>query len=216
MRRVLLGLVCGAAAAMGAASAATITFNDVSGAGNPVISALSNGGFMFASEHFHAIAAGQTAFADNGTTFLADDIGEADNNIVMTQIGGAPFTLNSFDIAELFVRHQPTRPNASAVEVIGTLMGGGTVTQVFSFDLSNDGPSGVADFQTFFLASTFTNLVSVTFRGLLGAGGGAIGLDNIVVNERAIPLPAAGWLMLAGLGAAAALRRRKARAEQAS
>jgi hypothetical protein len=195
---------------MGAASAATITFNEVSGAGNPIITSLMSGGFMFASEHFHTIAAGQGAFSDNGTTFIADDIGGPEDNIVMTAIGGVPFTLNSFDVAELFVRNQPERPNATAVEVIGALMGGGTVTQTFSFDLVTDGPGGVADFQTFFLASTFTNLVSVTFRGLFGLGGGAIGLDNIVVNERAIPLPAAGWLMLAGLGAAGVLGRRKA------
>jgi hypothetical protein len=174
------------------------------------MTSLMSGGFSFASDHFHTIAAGQRAFADNGTTFLADDIGGPDNNIVMTAMGGVPFTLNAFDVAELFVRNQAERPNATAVEVIGTLLGGGTVTQTFSFDLINDGPGGVADFQTFFLASTFTNLVSVTFRGLLGAGGGAIGLDNIVVNERAVPLPAAGWLMLAGLGAAGALSRRKA------
>ncbi len=198
---------------MGAASAATITFNEVSGVGNPIITSLTSGGFMFASEHFHTIAAGQRAFADNGTTFLADDIGASADNIVMTQIGGAPFTLNSFDVAELFVRNQPERPNATAVEVIGALMGGGTVTQVFSFDLVNDGPGGAADFQTFFLASTFTNLVSVTFRGLLGAGGGGIGLDNIVVNERVVPLPAAGWLMLAGLGAAGLMGRRKTAAK---
>ncbi len=125
----------------------------------------------------------------------------------MTMIGGGSFTLNSFDVAELFVRNQAERPNATAVEVIGTLTGGGTVTQTFSLDLFNDGTGAGVDFQTFLLSSVFGALSAAGAD--LGVNGAASGVMKAAARQASIGLLGAGavalaWGIFAALGLAAA------------
>lgn len=61
-------------------------------------------------------------------------------------------------------------------------------------------------------AGLFDDITSVSFSTTTTAkkGDAQARMDNVVVSvPSAVPLPAAGWLMLAGLGGIAALRRRK-------
>jgi hypothetical protein len=52
----------------------------------------------------------------------------------------------------------------------------------------------------------FSNVTELFFRT---AGNGSARVDDLMVETAAVPLPAAGWLMLLGLGGLAAARRRK-------
>lgn len=69
------------------------------------------------------------------------------------------------------------------------------------FDLS--GLNGPFDTLRLTDASPFSSSSEKDSRGRLG------GFDIDAVQVSAVPVPAAGWLLMSGLGAAAALRRRK-------
>lgn len=124
----------------------------------------------------------------NGTEVITcRDTRDGDCSIVMTSAGGGAFSLQSFDGADgLF------GVGGRTIEVIGTLVGGGTVTDVFTT---------VADaFTTYSLSSAFSNLASVEFHGF-GPGDDMIAFDNIHVTE--VPEPAGIALLalsLAGIG----------------
>lgn len=143
-------------------------------------------------------------YASNGTQYIGLD----SEIIEMTIIGVDMFSLVSVDAAEGFRiaanASSPFNPIgfASQLQIDGMLSGGGTVGTIIGFDGINDGSGGLADFQTFRLPGTFTNLTSVTFRGL-DANGNATGdaifsIDNLTgtVGPTAVPEPAT-WLLLA-------------------
>jgi hypothetical protein len=126
--------------------------------------------------------------------------------------GSQPFTLSGFDYAEL----QPTGSsvNATFLRVTGFLTGGGTLSRIVGLDGINDGPGGVADFQTVafdapFAASDFT---SVQIRGMANADRvGGFELDNVVLaGERGgVPEPTSWALMIVGFGGVGAILRRR-------
>ena len=116
----------------------------------------------------------------------------------LTQDNGNPFTLNSIDLANLFL--QPVRPGGDSVDFTGDVQGGGIVTQSFTLATSDA-------LQTFAFNASFTNLLSVSFTqdGLLNQ------FDNIVVNG-GTPVPEPGSVALlvgAGIGGMILKRRRK-------
>ena len=60
--------------------------------------------------------------------------------------------------------------------------------------------------QTIVLGMDFADITSMTFTNV---NRGGIRIDDIVVETTYIPLPAAGWLLIAGFGALGIARRRK-------
>lgn len=191
----------------GSAGAATITFNGVNGAGNPTVTLTQDGGFDFSSGHHHNATSGGSfgGVVSNGTTYLGEEDGALGQNITMSRTGGGTFTLNGFDVAELFNNAAAAAvggfPNAEIIQISGS---NGT-TVAFALD-------GANGFETIGgLGGAFSNVTSVTFAGLLFSGaGGGIGLDNIVVDRTMIPEPSSAILFGAAWLVAGVTLRRKA------
>ena len=103
--------------------------------------------------------------------------------------------------------------NSVALSPVGN-MPGVDVSWTPLFDPA-DGPWTREETRTFDFEVTFTGLEAgvhdFVIHGLVGGGIVATETDRITVRDGVppIPLPAAGWLMLAGLGGLAALRRRR-------
>jgi hypothetical protein len=117
---------------------------------------------------------------------------------------GEIFALDSFDVAG--TAKTGSNRNATSIEAIGNLFGGGQVTQTFLIDPDS--------FVTEILNSSFTGLSSVEFDGLtpIGASSPEFQLDNIVYAPAAAtsePAPVA--LIATGLLAVAlaSLRRKR-------
>lgn len=143
-------------------------------------------------------------FSGNGSKRL---VAFNTSTINISRPGGDAFDLLQFDGGESWV----DMPHlwATQIQVVGTLAGGGTVSQVFRLDLHKDALTGM---QPFILDGDFRNLVSVRFSGLGAAGGGPeFSLDNLMVGPDAVAInaPPALWLAGAGLAALAAVRRRR-------
>jgi hypothetical protein len=180
--------------------AAVITFDSVPSVGNPLLTSLTTQGFTFTSGHFHTVDnPGGCVFGGcvtNGTHYLAID-GPALGfglPVTMALAGGGTFSLNGLDGDKLFMDDAAASaggfPNATEIDVTGSLFGGGTVFAALHL-------SGGAAFQTFTLPGTFTNLTSVVFQG---NADDSIAVDNIVVSS---PEPSAilllGPIMVLGL-----------------
>jgi hypothetical protein len=78
----------------------------------------------------------------------------------------------------------------------------------WSYEFFNDGPAALG------ALSLFDPNVAGTYRIELEAfsGGVSVAETGINIEVAPIPLPAAGWMLLSGLGALAAMRKRAARA----
>lgn len=141
----------------------------------------------------------------NGTTTLLDN--NAAPDIDFQTVSGAAFDLLSLDVSELLTNAALSR-NATQIGVGGFPVAGGSIVATFNLDGIVDGPGGSADFQTFTLPGTFTNLTKakITFtQG--GLAGSEFLVDNI--NVRVIPTPssaALGLVTVMGLN----VRRRRA------
>jgi hypothetical protein len=125
---------------------------------------------------------GGAPYTHNGTTRLVASGDQSNTHayVDIAQIGGAPFSLSSFDGATMFPGFR------GRIEVIGSLDGGGTVNAFF--DLTDT-------FSPFVLPGSFVNLDSVrvfdTFSAGFRAGPGSFSVDNLVVNTAAVPEPQA-------------------------
>jgi hypothetical protein len=105
------------------------------------------------------------------------------------------FTGGAFNLSNFFFN---TNGRGSGVIVSLTLNGAG---ELFSFN------QGGQPFTLAALMAPFTNVTEVFFRH---ADNGTVRIDNIGAVPAAVPIPAAGGLLLLGLGGLAAMRRRKA------
>jgi hypothetical protein len=182
MKRLFLtGVLIALAAAL--SGCGVIDFEDVDGTGNPVLTTLTTKGFMFTSEHFHAVGEpGACDFGgcvDNGTVYILGEDRLLSTPITMRSASGAPFSLFGFDGAQPFNDDAAAAaagfPNASHIGVEGTFVGGGTETQFFALD--------DVGFKTFSFA--WSNLESVIFVGLLPPAFGGWAIDNIQISDGA-------------------------------
>lgn len=194
-KRLPLFLLVGLLAAT-AGQAAVITFNSLPFGGNNFLNNPTVvDGFSFTSSHFHVIDnPGAVSVHSNGTTYLGGELGAT---LVMTQVGGGGFSLNSFDATQLWGAGGDTS-NATSVNLTGAFIGGGTISSSFVLG---------AGFSAYSVVG-FNNLASVVFSPV---GGDSFGVDNIGVNN-SVPDSGATLSLLAFVGAAfVALRRKIAR-----
>lgn len=106
---------------------------------------------------------------------------------------GSAFDLTSIDLSEL------NGNNSANVTFVGTLLGGGTVSQTFTLD-------GTLGFETFFFDSVFSDLLRVSWV----QEGPFHQFDNIVINgAKAVPAPGMFGLLGLGLFGMVFARRRK-------
>lgn len=116
--------------------------------------------------------------------------------ITMNKVGGGAFTLNSFDAGSRMDYY-----DATGIDVLGNLVGGGTVSTSFNFDGYN--------FQTFTLPNTFTNLSSVVLTSMGTEMNREFAINNITVDgaDAAVPEPQTVSLVLAALAGLPLVRR---------
>lgn len=138
-----------------------------------------------------------TGLSGNGSTRLVNFNGAS---VTLSAANQGAFDLFSFDGGESWFGDEHFW--ADRISVVGTLAGGGTVTQTFYLDLVKHAVSGM---QTFTLDASFRRLLSVTFSGI--GGNPEFSIDNISV--KAVPEPASGVLLLLGAAGIAAVRRRR-------
>lgn len=142
--------------------------------------------------------------ASNGTQSLLN-IG--DGILRFSSIAGHAFTFNRFDAAESFSGQSNIW--AGQLDIMAELLGGGIVQTSFILDHVNDGLGPPADFETFVLPSTFTDITTVTISGSGGISRNDFSVDNLSFTVSSIPIPPAIWLFGSGLVGLAAMARRK-------
>lgn len=118
----------------------------------------------------------------------------AHNDLIMTKNGGGIFSVSSFQFGSTF--------GETPFDVVGSLSGGGTVSQSFIPD------GNKTTLELFFLGSGFTNLTSINWLHP-GVVAGSFNIDNI--NTTPVPLPAALILFGTGLAGLVGTRIRRKR-----
>lgn len=113
---------------------------------------------------------------------------------ILTKVGGGTFSLTSFWYQLLGKGH-----DESNTLFVTTDLGG-----LLTFAANLVGHNDDGHYVDVSALSAFQNITSLTFST---NGGGNVRIDDIEVA--AVPLPAGGFLLIGGLGALAALRRRK-------
>lgn len=201
-RKLLSCLFAGmmACAVPGAASAAVIGFEGVvinDGMVAPILP-YTEAGFTITSNvrPFNAADGifGKDAGANNNGTaslvFCSTDSG-CSAGYQLTLTGTAPFSISSIDAGAFLVGGL-----AGTLDLIGNLVGGGTIMQTLNADDS---------FETFAL-SGFSNLSSLTLIGYTTIG---ISIDNLVIEVAAASVPEPGSLALGGLALLGLLASRR-------
>lgn len=127
-----------------------------------------------------------------------------------TRVDGRPFDLRSLDVVQFGV--YSFGGSLRALDVVGVLAGGGTVTQRLTIGPPNSTPPFPRSLRSFQLSGSFTGLSALRIVEDVPGQGGVYGFDNLAftVGPTVVPEPttlalAAGGLAL--LGGMAARRR---------
>jgi hypothetical protein len=201
------------ACAVPAAQAAVITFNDLAGTamqGNTNVSSYTQffystatvDGFKFGAVnngYFDTYIIGPDYTGTNAASSLAyngNDYFLSFSPVLMKAANGAAFSVSSLDLGTW-------SGGALSITLLGTRTNGSTVTQSLSTTIYNQQTTN--DFNSLVL-NGFTGLASLQFTSSTGNG---FAIDNIVVNEAAVPEPGSLAIFGLGLAAVAGLRRRK-------
>ena len=184
-----LSILFAIACAPGVATASVVDFQNTSGSFG-LSSTYSNQGLTFQTagpQYVYANGAG----ANNGTQYFIESGG-----VTVTADGGATFSLNAFDTGLSYYTG-----SAGTVQVLGNLLGGGTVSKTLNLTQTFQSVS----------FSGFNNLTSFYISPV--SNGGYLALDNIRFNElanaSAVPEPGSLALLALGLAGVGALRRGK-------
>ena len=208
----MIGALCALCLSVAAAQATTITFEGQVSPGGLLTPATpyTEGGFILTDSNapgpdgiFGPAIVGVNT---NGTSVFGWDANfpPTDPIIDLKAVGEATFSLSSLDAALL-----DDLSGSQLIMVVGSFVGGGTVTQLLSL---------TSTWTTFYLIG-FTNLAHVDFSAVyLGDNANNTvpdpAIDNINLNVSAVPVPAVGAGVPAIVAAVALLfgyrRRRRA------
>lgn len=197
----------------GAAGAAVTTFSD-SGSFNAALP----GATTSIVETFDGAASGNVLnFSGVTSTYNPNGNGFATHQILGGRLdlfieGDAPITMDwALPSDVIAIGFDVFDANSSAFDGVVMTINDGSGAQSFSlFDVAGGTGSTTDGYVGFIGANTFSS-VSFTGPGGFGSSGDALDFDNlqIVTQTAVVPLPAAGWMLFAGVGAVTALRRRK-------
>ena len=173
-------------------AATVVNFDSVASTNHQFMNSYFEKGLNFTSSSGNGFASiGSSTTLYTGSSALLNN---AVNGITtMSHMSSGLMTMRNISLSEL----SPSG-GSSTVTFTGVVSGGGTVTQSFSLD-------GTFGNEVFTFSSAFTDLVSLSWN----QASPYHQFDNIRLVVTAVPAPASGLLILSGLGAFAALRRRK-------
>lgn len=193
-RQLMVGAVALAAtvAAVSAGNAATVNFSD--GVSDNAANEYREDGFLFEGVRI----VGGNCFDDPATNPEKCAAENRNELITMTREDHSLFTLES-----IWFQLLGSAGDGNQFEIVGTFGDGSTTGPVSfgepTYDYNEGYTLGSAEL------GVFVNVKMITFRS--APDGGNLRIDN--VGASVIPLPAAGWLLIAGLGGLAAVKRRK-------
>ncbi|TXT26728.1 MAG: hypothetical protein FD134_438 [Gallionellaceae bacterium] len=128
--------------------------------------------------------------------------------VTMAQVGGAAFSLNSFFAGGR--NPQGYYSLATSIDILGNLVGGGTVSTSVVLDSSSS-----YAWAQYSLSPSFSNLSSVTFTAQGNGNRPEFLIDDISINAAPVPAPVpepeSYAMLLAGLGLMGFAARRRSR-----